>query len=49
MSRDYEVGRGKPPKDTQFQPGNQAAKGRRKAKKRAPTMKQLLDEVLAAQ
>lgn len=42
---DYEVGKGKPPKHSQFKPGNQAARGRKGAKK-MPTMRQLLDEVL---
>lgn len=43
---DYEVGRGKPPKHTQFKPGNQAARKRKQTKK-VPTMRQLLNEVLS--
>lgn len=34
MSSEYEVGYGKPPKHTQFKPGNKAAKGKRRPRKK---------------
>ncbi len=41
MSGDYTVGKGKPPKEHQFGPGNKAAAGRRR-KSKALTVPQLL-------
>ncbi len=47
MSKDYDVGYGKPPKAHQFKPGNQAArknKGKRKA--RGMTVQEALEKAL---
>lgn len=47
MSGEYQVGYGKPPKEHQFKPGNQAARKRnRKRKNSAMTTEQFIDQLL---
>ena len=45
MSDDYDVGYGKPPRQHQFQRGNQAAKGRKRAKK-VLSLPEIIDRAL---
>lgn len=47
MSDDYEVGFGKPPKATQFQPGNQAARKRGRKKAKTLSLPDILDRALS--
>ena len=44
MSDDYEVGRGKPPREHQFKAGNQAARGRKK--RQSISLPEMLEKAL---
>jgi hypothetical protein len=47
MSDDYDVGYGKPPKASQFKPGNNAARGRGKAKPPTLSMSEIIERALS--
>lgn len=46
MSKDYEVGYGKPPRKHQFKPGNQAARGKKKERSQTLSIPEILHEAL---